>query len=205
MPSRCRIYCEGVPHMRASDLKPFLETFHNRPPEKENETLHTSELSWKVSGYVLRVSFRLSAENHGWLKYHARLIDPSGNERWRVGSIMAISEPCHYGGRRWYFLCPRTGRRCSTVYFVHGEFVSYRASGLHYQSQSQRETDRLRTKLRKIEAKLVDGKYRPKGMHDETYSRIVGELEEVDTAYSARLLVRLSRYAKRHTASLGEI
>ena len=58
----------------------------------------------------------------------------------RVQEIQLESRPMRYGGRRYFFLCPKHGRRCEVLSMVGGVFASRQAGRLTYQSQSA-ETD----------------------------------------------------------------
>jgi hypothetical protein len=62
-------------------------------------------------------------------------------------SIPLVSTACHYGGARWWFLCPCTGRRCAVLYLqVNGHFACRQAIGLIY--PDQKATKRLRLFIR---------------------------------------------------------
>lgn len=92
----------------------------------------------------------------------------------------------HYGGERFWFICPSKGRRVSKLYLHPGGdiFASRHAYGLAYESQSESPSDRANSKKWKIVRK-TGGDYcpvRPKGMHHKTFERILDEfwrLEEL--------------------------
>jgi hypothetical protein len=80
----------------------------------------------------------------------------------------------HYGGRRWWFVCPVTGKRCSHLYIREGVVASRVAFNLPYQTQSEREIDRMCTKAwRMRELKGIKDEMRPKGMHRKTYIEVM--------------------------------
>ncbi len=54
----------------------------------------------------------------------------------REQEIRLASRAMRYGGRRYYFLCPKHGRRCEVLPMVGGVFASRQAGRLTYQSQS---------------------------------------------------------------------
>jgi hypothetical protein len=62
----------------------------------------------------------------------------------RVQEIQLESRPMRYGGRRYYFICPKHGRRCKVLPMVGGVFASRQAGRLTYQSQSADQIDRMR-------------------------------------------------------------
>src|SRR5689334_12670859 len=41
----------------------------------------------------------------------------------QVQRVQIVSTPCRFGGRRWWWLCPRTGRRCGKLYLPNGGMV----------------------------------------------------------------------------------
>ena len=121
------------------------------------------------------------------------------------------STPCRFGGRRWWWLCPRTGRRCGKLYLPNGGtlFLS-RGRGaypLAYASQNGSPMDRSHARQRRLYARL-GGEYeyseqppppRPKGMRRATYERTVNQIfqamerhDEIFMAGAARFIGRVS-------------
>jgi hypothetical protein len=118
--------------------------------------------------------------------------------------------PCGLGGRRWWWICPATGRRCATLYLPNGSMLflsrgcgAYR---LAYASQNGGAMDRSHGRLARLHRKM-GGEYhcannppprRPKWMLRRTYARLVVEWEtamerhdEIFTAGAARLSAQL--------------
>jgi hypothetical protein len=91
----------------------------------------------------------------------------------------------HYGGRRYWFCCPRTGRLAAKLFLPLGghRFLSRGAYRLGYACQRETRSDRLMRKSRKLHRALgghgeaLDGDIpeKPKGMHWRTYERKVAE------------------------------
>jgi hypothetical protein len=88
----------------------------------------------------------------------------------------------HYGGRRYWFCCPRTGNRTTKLFLPLGghRFLSRGAYRLGYACQRETQSDRLMRKARKLNRALggdgsLDGEApsKPKGMHWRTYERRV--------------------------------
>jgi hypothetical protein len=74
---------------------------------------------------------------------------------------------CHFGGHRFYFLCPLEGHRCEVLYSVNGTFASREAHSLSYIAQRLGELSRVRHRRRKLVDRL-DGRGllpRPRGRH----------------------------------------
>lgn len=118
--------------------------------------------------------------------------------------IDLVSTPMRFGGRRWYFLCPRLGIRCSRLHLPSGAttFASRRAYRLAYPSQRESPRDRaIRTAFRardRLQAGGGIGDYvpKPKGMRWATYDRLmerVRETEEVVDGYTADLIFKLNK------------
>ncbi|WP_200377149.1 hypothetical protein [Thiocystis violacea] len=99
---------------------------------------------------------------------------------WREHSDPVTIEwlPCHFGGHRPLFHCPRCGSRTGVLYG--GEvFVCRHCTGLSYQSQresaggrAQLRAEILRERLGWIPGVLEFEGGKPKGMHWRTYERL---------------------------------
>jgi hypothetical protein len=120
--------------------------------------------------------------------------------------------PCRFGGQRWWWVCPATGRLCAKLYLPNGgvRFLS-RGRGaydLAYASQNASAIDRSHDRLRRLHRRLGEGyRYlpdfppaRPKGMRHRTYDRLVAEWDaarerhdEIWLRGAQRLLGRLQR------------
>ncbi|MDB5379950.1 MAG: hypothetical protein JWR00_4396, partial [Rubritepida sp.] len=123
------------------------------------------------------------------------------------------STPCRFGGRRWWWVCPATGRRCATLYLPNGgkQFLSRGRGAYRLAYSSQRETEMTRThrRLARLVGKL-GGEYgrpddpppdRPKWMRMRTYDRLLAEwedqvelLDEIFVADMERLTTRMQRW-----------
>jgi hypothetical protein len=70
--------------------------------------------------------------------------------------VHAVSTPLNFGGHRWWFICPRTGRRVAKLYLpLDGlVFASRGAYGLHYRSQREARADRLMSRARRLHARV---------------------------------------------------
>jgi hypothetical protein len=89
--------------------------------------------------------------------------------------------PCHYGGERPWFACPRCSRRAAILFLGAGGFGCRLCSNVAYASQSEDKMDRAWRKQRKIECLLGIGHTRPEGMQFRTYSRLKGQLARCET------------------------
>lgn len=125
---------------------------------------------------------------------------------WRdVDQRIAIARtPCHYGGSRPWFTCPRCWQRVAILYLWNVPLCR-RCAKLVYPSQAEDEISRSWRRSRKIAAQLgqkseVDAWMRPRrpaGMREATYARLwAAWMREQDyregllTAFTARLTGR---------------
>lgn len=103
--------------------------------------------------------------------------------------VQMETTPCQFGGRRWWWLCPATRRRCATLYLPNGgTYFLSRAPGayrLAYASQSNGPLERSHRRVARVHQKLggeCDTPYsplpgRPKWMRHLTYERLMAEWE----------------------------
>lgn len=109
----------------------------------------------------------------------------------------------HFGGRRWWFRCPRSGRRVGRLFLPLGgfQFWGRRAYALAYQCQRESYLDRSMRRARKLHRRLGgDGNDytcpppRPKGMRQRTYDRLwerwYQAAERADYVFAAEALRR---------------
>lgn len=110
-------------------------------------------------------------------------------------SIGIVSTPQTFGGRRWWWVCPVTGRRAAKLFKPPGgdRFASRQAGGLAYRSQREGPFDRacsrawsLRDRLG-ITDPIGDFLFKPKRMHAARWARERARLEAADAAVDARL------------------
>ncbi len=103
--------------------------------------------------------------------------------------------PCRFGGTRPWFRCPGCGERRAVLWLVAGHFRCRTCHQLAY--QSSRETDWLRAgrKASKLRTRLLSARSdrlpaRPKGMHQRTYVRRLGQLAALERVMDAGLATR---------------
>ena len=100
--------------------------------------------------------------------------------------------PCRFGGVRWWWVCPATGRRAAKPYLPSGgsRFLSRQAYGLVYASQRQDEVARAHRRAAGLHNVLCSTRRsafggtppKPKWMRWATYERPAAELQEIDAA-----------------------
>ena len=91
------------------------------------------------------------------------------------------TSPCHLGGERHWFTCPKCGKRVAVLYAPGRYFACHICYGLAYATQKEGVCDRASSRANKLRERLgwpagilneADGK--PKGMHWKTYWRLKG-------------------------------
>lgn len=113
--------------------------------------------------------------------------------------ITLTNTPCHYGGARVWFLCPRCAHRCARVYHSarDGRYACRRCLKLAYSSESESLIGRAWRRQHKIEAKLAANCEKPKGMHWHTYERLCDRLEAIQAKKDMLFLSHLARLGFR--------
>jgi hypothetical protein len=126
----------------------------------------------------------LSFPLRGWMR-----IGLGSFEQW----IELVTQPRHFGGRQWYFTCPKTDRRASILWKPPGaeRFLSRYAWGraVAYGSQFETPHDRTCSAARAIRYRLGGSEFvefggelppKPKGMHWRTYKREIAQIETLE-------------------------
>ena len=119
----------------------------------------------------------------------------------RIGALQRqrvdlIAFPCRFGGHRYYFVCPKTGRHCELLAGIGGVFASREFHRLTYITQSQTRRERLHIKRRKIEARIKgsEGKRCARGSN---LARLIDRCEECSEAIDEIFIADTSDWLKR--------
>ena len=105
-------------------------------------------------------------------------------------TVELIAIPWQCGGRRWFMLCPRLGRRVLKLYLPNGaqRFASRQAMGLAYRVQRLDSMQKGHARIARAFAKL-GASYsgldeptppKPKWMRHKTYDRLVADIEDAE-------------------------
>lgn len=114
-------------------------------------------------------------------------------------TISITRTPLHYGGHRYWFKCPYTGKRVTKLYLGAGlnKFASRHALKLPYASQSETKHSRALRKRERLQSKFSDrfcyNPVKPKGMHKTTYERLRAEYDRQDNICMGHLVDALGR------------
>ena len=93
--------------------------------------------------------------------------------------VQTQTSPCHLGGQRHWFTCPRCSKRVAVLYAPGRYFACRQCGGLGYATQKEGVGDRAMTKADKLRKRLGwsagivnPNTGKPKGMHWKTYQRL---------------------------------
>jgi hypothetical protein len=106
-----------------------------------------------------------------------------------------------YGGRRWWMICPYSGRRVGKLHLHPGSdrFASRLSWRLPYRSQRSAHRDRPFDRLFRLQRKLGSpdgweaGLRRPRGMWSRTYERHLEHYWQLDNQCAAEAMLMLGR------------
>ena len=141
-----------------------------------------SSISLQALAGALRLHFKVRADGEDWQD---------------VAQVVGLEHtPCHYGGSRPWFRCPRCGRRVAKL-FGGVLFLCRKCHGLAYRSQAETYSDRCFRRANKLRERLggepgVDQYMpKPKWMRWATFEGITHEVRELE---NAGLMAAVARY-----------
>lgn len=200
-------------------LKLDLRSLRRRGIFKANAAITRTTLTWSHSytgEQVASVGLTLSAGGgESWMRLTYSFSETYGAEKSNVEQLIYLTKVAQpFGGYRWYFLCPSTGKHCLCLYKPYGA-TYFRSRGgfrvrLQYRSQHCAPHDRVTEKGNCLAAKVLragDSKRReqyqdwafppkPPWMHWKTYNRHFAQWERCeaqDNAYLIQLIQRLGK------------
>ena len=108
--------------------------------------------------------------------------------------ITVTATSCNYGGSRYWWQCPKCGRRVGVLYF-NQSYQCRHCIGANYSIQLQQPIDRLFKRVAVIRERLdwpqgiANGKgERPRYMHHKTYQKLIAEHDELSQQIIERLI-----------------
>src|SRR3954451_15470309 len=170
------------------------------------------------SGGTLIWTYNGSGERVGSIGYLAILENERGRMRLRYTTtqwdgtkhdaeywVGLATTPQPFDGRRWWWVCPRTGERVSKLYLPPGAltFASRRAYRLAY--RSQRETPHARAIRRAFKLRhrlgatggIGDPIPKPKSMRWATFDREMQKVEAVEATVNGHLWAFVQKLNQR--------
>jgi len=164
-----------------------------------------------VPGHGGTLSWSCGSQQTGSIGYrveHNRLVL---NYRAKIeGEWQPIEEPvwfdrtaCNYGGERLWFLCPHCGKRVAVLYGYGSRFICRHCADYPYASQNEDYIVRMHRKARKCRRRLgVSGDltepiiWKPKGMHQKTFDRLVRKEREASNAASLEIAQKMGMFER---------
>jgi hypothetical protein len=149
-------------------------------------------------------------------EFEAWLNETGGRARFRHGSlrhgessyfVSLVTRPQPFGGLRWWFLCPRSGRRVAKLHMPLGayQFASRKAYRLPYHSQRADSRERLRSRATKMRRRLGDAEgdvgddiTKPKWMRWRTFERKADKLFAMEEASEAAWAGFIGAFLQRY-------
>ena len=179
------------------------------------DRLFRSRCAW--SGSIVWTNTK-TGERVGSISYEAHLGEDSGRVRLHYTTtrwdgekhssdywVSLETTPQPFGGRRWWFICPRIGVRAAKLYLPNWAFTfaSREAYRLAYASQREPAHDRALRRAFKLRGKLgVEGGVgdyvpKPKWMRWPTYDRKLEEIFAAEEVVDAHLLGFVQKLKRR--------
>ncbi len=186
------------------DLRRLFKTGCLKPRAWAAGTLHWTTVNTGEETASMGFQSEVKEES-GYLQLHWTSTNRwTGEARQRENRITLTTRPQPFGGRRWFFICPRTGENAAKLHLPSGAytFASRKAYRLGYRSQRESPRDRSLSRAFALRGKIGGkggiGDYiaKPKGMHRRTFERAmerVNGAEEIVEAHTALLVERLMR------------
>ena len=130
---------------------------------------------WTVSDQkVAGINIRVDSHEGVVLSYRRKSTGEEVEQQ-----IQTQTSPCHLGGQRYWFTCPRCSKRVAVLYAPGRYFACRQCGGLGYASQKEsvgdraiRQADRIRKRLGWVAGIAHGDGSKPKGMHWTTYQRL---------------------------------
>lgn len=128
--------------------------------------IRSGTMNWTRNGETGSINFMVSTDEgheHICLEYtHTNF--SSGEITFLDYQVQLASTPCHFGGRRWWFVCMDCDRRVGLLYLANGEyFLCRHCHDLTYISQKESHSfDRMFLRMgvdRKIGRQLFKNRF----------------------------------------------
>lgn len=154
----------------------------------------SGKIEWTGAQFLTGdLSYRLDLRDTARAALTVEAVLPNGEAICQV--IRLTSTPQPLGGRRWWMLCPVTGKRARTLHLASGQarFASREALGLAYKVERLAHYDRPFEKLFRAQRRLgspqglLAGLHRPAGMWRRKFARQFGRFAEIDQACAGAL------------------
>lgn len=147
-------------------------------------------LSWSRGAQLagsISYDYDLTDPDNATLRLHWRSCRAGGDWVRREQVIRLVYTRPHYGGRRWWMICPVRGDRVAKLYLPHNGdiFAGRKAWRIAYRSQRVADHDKPFERLNRLQRKLGcregydEWLFRPKGMWHRTFARHQARFEKI--------------------------
>lgn len=184
------------------DLAWMLRTGRVREGDWISGTLH-----WTCRGQPSgSIGYQAIMQEPGAERLELSYTRGSGEDREQVRQTVRLCHTVpHYGGKRWWMICPYRAIRVGKLYLPPGgdRFASRQAWRLGYQCQRDAARDRPFERLFRLQKKLgcdpgwEAGLRRPKGMWSRTFDRHMERYWELDAECAVEMMAVLGRLPRR--------
>lgn len=172
-------------HCFRIDLPWMFKTGRITPGAHVNWSLH-----WNCGGEPSgNINYEAIMDEPGDERLILKFTQGSGADKETVRQEVRLvwTQP-HYGGRRWWMVCPYKGTRCTKLFLPgNGDrFASRAAWKVHYKSQRADWHDQPFERLNRLQRKLGcregydEWLFRPKGMWHRTFARHYAKFEKLN-------------------------
>ena len=184
----------------------FVLTFKMLAPHFRQGKCLTGSLGFDDGQFPVVVTVDLTDEWNCFVEFIHQTRDPREGDRIVTRRVDLVWTAPTYGGRRWWFLCPRTGRKVSKLFLPNGgwHFWSRQAYRLGYACQREDRFSRLQRRAARLNRQLGGEGWRtwdipppkPKWMRWRTYEEKYKIWERTADEADAEFAVRAGRILK---------
>lgn len=162
-----------------------------------------SESMGQGARFIVFANFREGAD---WVTLLADYRQGFGLGGWSGEEVIVhlTYTPCHYGGRRIWFVCPGCEQRAAILHFAGHGWQCRKCLNLAYPTQCESPSRRRRRRMAAIEGQLtyvrnkrnIPGN-RPKGMHRRTFERLLSKWDRDNQALEKERMAEAARFLAR--------
>lgn len=167
-------------------------------PELIGKHKANPEAHWRLGDVVLSAT-----------ETRVQVVQPGGSEG-NLKSFNIASMPCHFGGKRFFGVCPACQRWVTTLYLCKTFFACRTCFKMGYETQNDTFARRVRLKMKRVHEKLNLNEWeKPKWMRKKTFERLrneyfyLDEKEQLAHFFSLRKNSQAERLLKAHGSALA--
>lgn len=156
------------------------------------------DITWKRSGKIISSIGVTVDQEQVEVNYQATI---NGEPQVIIYQVKLARQAVHFGGYRYWFLCPACQRKVALLYYDHGVFACRHCHNLGYRVQREqsyqqaiRKAEKLRKKLKWSDCILSCPGDKPKWMHQRTFERLQQETLKCTVQSMKGAIVRYSAF-----------